>query len=64
MRTTNGYLTNLVQRLGTLGLVTLILLGIVLVLVTGLIVASAADLVEAGSDSIRVAPLRWLSHRC
>jgi hypothetical protein len=63
MPTTSGLLTDLGQRLGTLGVMAIVLLAIAVVLALGLTLAVAGELLAASADPLQVAPFRW-TQRC
>ena len=61
MYTTGGSLTSLGQRLGSSGMLLLVLLALAVIVALGLTVAFAGGLFAAGADPVQVAPFRWSS---
>ena len=60
MRTTNGYLTYLLERLSAIGVAAVILFAVALVVALGLAALTVGELFAATSEPVQVAPLRWL----
>ena len=61
MQMTSGLLTLLHHRLGRLSLPLLLVLAVTAALVIALVLLTAADLLPAAAEPVRVAPLRWAS---